>query len=78
MTGFDHLKNSYAFAIQAGIDEDFSYNDCKNANDIIHKFCDIYIDNSNCSDVDKKAMKQELKLLKETLDNEIDNHYQQR
>lgn len=76
MTNFDNLKNSYMFAIHSGLDAKIDYQNCKLANEFIHKFCEIYIDNSNYSDDDKMAKKQELNLLKEALSKEIESSYQ--
>lgn len=74
MTEFDNLKNSYVFAIQSGLAANIDYQNCKKANDLIHKFCEKYVDNSDC--IDKVAMKQELVLLKESLLQEIEAYYQ--
>lgn len=74
MTAFDNLKNSYAFAIQSGLAANIDYQNCRMANDFIHKFCEIYVDNSDF--IDKAAMKQELALLKEFLSQEIEAYYQ--
>lgn len=74
MTEFDNLKNSYIFVIQSGLAAKIDYQNCKMANDFIHKFCEIYVDNS--SYIDKAAMKRELELLKESLSQEIEAYYQ--
>ena len=74
MTDFDNLKNSYVFAIQSGLAAKIDYQNCKIANNFIHKFCEIYVDNSGY--IDKAAMKQELELIKESLSQEIETYYQ--
>lgn len=76
MTEFDNLKRSYIAAIETGLAANAGYQNCKFANEAIHKFCEILIDNSNYSN--KTAMKQELELLKETLAKEIETCYQVR
>ena len=75
MTEFDYLKSSYITAIHWGFTVKISYYECKRGNDILHKFCENLIDNSNYYDADKKAMKQELELLKEALSEEIESYY---
>lgn len=75
MTDFDNLKNSYIFAIQSGLDAKIDYQNCKFANEFIHKFCENYVDNSGCCDADKTAMKNELKRMKETLSQDIETYY---
>lgn len=73
MTDFDNLINSYTFAIQSGLAAKIDCQNCKFANELIHKFCEIYIDNSNY--IDKAAVKHELALIKESLSQEIDAYY---
>lgn len=75
MKEFDYLKNSYITAIHWGFATKVSYHEAKRGNDILHKFCENLIDNSNYCDTDKKAMKQELELLKEALSEEIETFY---
>ena len=70
MTDFNNLKNSYMFAIRSGLTAEIDYQNCKFANEFIHKFCEIYVDNSDY--IDKAAMKHELDLLKESLSQEIE------
>ena len=76
MTEFDNLKRSYSLAIQMGLAAGCSYEDCKIANEFIHKFCENYIDNSSNDSNDKRIMKIELKALKETISKEIENCFQ--
>lgn len=75
MINFDTLKQSYISTIQIGIAGNADYNSIKNGNDICHKFCEIVVDNSGCPEPDKKKMKDELELLKESLSQEIDRNY---
>lgn len=74
MTEFDNLKNSYASAIQFGLVTNFGCQSCKTANEIIHRLCETYVDNSDC--LDKATMKQELAILKESFSQEIEAYYQ--
>lgn len=64
------LKNSYIGAIQMGLELGFP--DPKQGNELLHKFCENCVDNSNYSDQDKHDMKLDLDLLKETLSQEIE------
>lgn len=75
MTDFDNLKNSYIFAIQSGLTAKIDYQNCKIANEFIHRFCESYVDKSGYCDVDKTAMKSELKRMKETLSQDIETYY---
>lgn len=75
MTEFDNLKNSYVAAVHWGFAAKVGYHESKRGNDILHKFCENLIDNSNYYDADKKAMKQELELVKEALSEEIELFY---
>ena len=91
MNDFINLKNSYVATIQMGLMMNAGYEEAKRGNDIIHKFCENYIDNSNYSDFDKQnenyidnsnysdfdkqKMKHELELVKEALSQEIDRHF---
>lgn len=74
MAELDNLKNSYIASIQFGLLTDTGYENCKLANEVIHRFLEIYIDGSNYPN--KNAMKQELKLLKKSLSEEIGRYYQ--
>lgn len=78
MTEFDHLKNSYVAAIQLRLTTNIGKDEAKRENELLHRFCEVLIDNSNYHNVDKTAMKQELELLKETLTKEIEDYYKKR
>ena len=58
-----------------GIMMNACYEEAKRGNDILHKFCENCIDNSNYSEQDKHKMKYDLKLVKETLNQEIKLYY---
>jgi len=75
MIDFAVLKKSYIASIQFGLLSNKGYGDVKHGNEVLHKFCENLIDNSNYSDPDKHNMKLELELLKETLSKEIDQHF---
>lgn len=64
------LKNSYIGAIQMGLELGFP--DPKQGNELLHKFCENCVDNSNYSDQDKLDLKRDLELLKEILSQEIE------
>ena len=74
MIDYQNLKNSYITALHMGIALNASYEEAKRGNDILHKFCENCVDNSNYSDQDKHDMKLDLELLKETLSQEIEIH----
>ncbi len=74
MIDYQNLKNSYIGAIHMGLDLGFP--DPKQGNELLHKFCEKLIDNSNYSEADKQSMKKELDVLKETLSIEIESRGQ--
>ena len=76
MNEFKRLKECYANALQIGIIAlQADYHEAKNGNEVLHKFCESLVENSDYSDQDKQNMKQNLKLVKETLAQEIDSYY---
>ena len=75
MTEFDNLKRSYISAIQWGLTARVGYNESKQGNEVLHKFCENFIDNSNCSNPEKTTMKHELEIIKEALSKEIESFY---
>lgn len=75
MTEFDNLKRSYISAIQWGLTARVVYNESKQGNEVLHKFCENLIDNSNYNDFNKMTMKHELKIIKEALAKEIESLY---
>ena len=75
MIDFLNLKNSYMAAIQMGLMMNAGYEEAKRGNDLLHKFCENCVDNSNYSDSDKHKMKQELELVKEALSQEIERYF---
>ena len=72
MIDYQNLKNSYIATIQMGMMLNAGYEEAKRGNDILHKFCENCVDNSNYSEQDKQNMKHELELVKEALSKEID------
>lgn len=72
MIDYLNLKNSYIAAIQMGLMLNAGYEDAKRGNDLLHKFCEKCIDNSNYSEQDKQNMKRDLELVKEALSQEIE------
>lgn len=77
MNEFVRLKKAYISAINYGLSTGVNYNFAKHGNDVLHKFCENYIDSSNCDSKSKNQMKHELELTKEILAKEIDSHYSQ-
>ncbi len=75
MIDYQNLKQNYVTALHMGIMLNASYEEAKRGNDVLHKFCENCIDNSNYSEQDKQRMKHELELLKETLSQEIEHHF---
>ncbi len=75
MTEFDNLKRSYISAIQWGLTARVGYNESKQGNEVLHKFCENLIDNSDYNDSNKMTMKHELKIIKEALSKEIESLY---
>ena len=75
MNEFDNLKNSYIATIQLALAMNVNYNEVKHGNELLHKFCENYIDNTGFDKIKNDAMKMELELLKESLSKEIEGHY---
>lgn len=76
MTEFENLKASYTATIQFGLATNVGYLESKRGNEVLHEFCKQLVENSDYYDNDKRAMNQELELLKETLNKEIEAYYQ--
>lgn len=72
MIDYLNLKNSYIAAIQMGLMLNAGYEEAKHGNDLLHKFCENCIDNSNYSDADKQNMEHDLDFVKEALSQEIE------
>ena len=72
MIDYLNLKNSYIASIQLGLVLNAGYEEAKRGNDLLHKFCENCIDNSNYSEKDKQDMKRNLELVKEMLSQEIE------
>lgn len=71
---FNEMKSRYISVIQLVLQSNMPYNEVKTGNEVLHKFCELIIDNLDANN-DKIVMKQELFLLKETLAEEIDGFY---
>ena len=71
MIDYLNLKRSYISAVQMGLMLGTGYEEAKRGNDLLHKFCENCIDNSNYTENDKQNMKQDLELAKEALSQEI-------
>lgn len=76
MTEFDNLKSTYIAIVQLGLTTNVSYQEVKLGNELLHKFCESFVENSNYLDSAKTTMKQELELIKEALSEEIESYYQ--
>lgn len=76
MTEFENLKMRYYAILHIGLTQNPNYNEAKFINGILHKFCESLVDGSYYSDYDKRRMKAELQLEKESLSAEIDTFYQ--
>ena len=75
MTEFDRLKNGYITVIQFAFASGVSKQDAKHGNDVLHKFCETLVDNSNYLDSEKHKMKEELSSIKHKMDLEIEIIY---
>lgn len=73
MIDYQNLKQSYIAALHMGMALNANYEEAKRGNDILHKFCENCIDNSNYSEQDKQGMKHDLELVKEALSQEIEH-----
>ncbi len=76
MIDFQNLKNSYISVVHWGLSVRVGYEESKRGNEVLHKFCENLIDNSDYSDSDKVMMKHELEIIKEALSKEIECFYQ--
>lgn len=75
MIDYQNLKNRYITSVQMGLLLNAGYEGAKQGNELLHRFCENCVENSNYSELDKQKMKQELELIKETLTQEIDLHF---
>ena len=50
MIEFENLKRNYVLTIQFGLASNTGYNKAKHGNDVIHKFCEQLVENSNYHD----------------------------
>ena len=75
MKEFENLKNAYTGALQYGIATGINYNEAKHGNDILHKFCENMVENSNYDNISKDFMKNELEIIKELMEKEIETFF---
>lgn len=75
MIDYQNLKQNYVTALQMGIMLNASYEEAKRGNDVLHKFCENCVDNSNYGEQDKRRMKHDLELIKEALAEEIEHRF---
>ena len=75
MTEFENLKRSYAGVLQCGMIMGANKSEAKHGNEIVHKFCEMLVENSMYSNYDKDFMKNELQILKQKIDVEIEAAY---
>ena len=78
MTEFENLKRDYVSTIQFVLASNIGYHETKRGNDILHKFCELLVENSSYHNEVKTEMKHELELLKEALSEEIECYYRKR
>ena len=70
MIDYENLKKCYIGAFQMGLELGFS--NPKQGNELLNKFCENLVDNSDYSEQDKQSMKHDLELVKEALSQEIE------
>ena len=75
MIEYINLKNMYISTIQTGLMLHGGYEGATRVNDILHKFCEQCVDNSNYSEADKRRMKLDLEIVKEALSQEIEHYF---
>ena len=75
MIDYRILKNRFIALVQIGLLCNAGYEEAKRGNDLLHKFCENCVDNSNYSESDKQSMKNELELVKESLSQEIEYRF---
>ena len=75
MIDYLNLKNSYIAAIQMGLMLNAGFEEARHGNDLLHKFCENCVDNSNYNENDKQIMKRDLELVKEMLSQEIERRF---
>lgn len=78
MFEFDNLKRSYIAAVQFGLTVNTGYQESKYGNEVLHEFCKQFVENGIYQKNEKIAMKQELEILKKSLEKEIETYYQRK
>lgn len=76
MTEFEYLKEAYTTAIESGFSFRASYNEMKLGNELLHHFCKNLVERSNYPHNDKEYMKAELELLKQSLEQQIEDTFE--
>lgn len=75
MTEFDNMKRSYSSTIHLALTTGATRSEVKNGNEIIQKFCEFVIENSNYHDSDKTQMKHELALFEAFHEQKINRYF---
>lgn len=75
MPNFDDLKNAYVSVVQWGLSVGVSYEESMRGNEVLHKCCETFIDNSNHTASDRTTMKLELEIIKGALSREINSFF---
>ena len=75
MFDYNNLKNSYIATIHMGLAFNAGHEEAKRGNDLLHKFCEQCVDNSNYSEFDKQRMKLDLEIVKDMLSKEIEQFF---
>lgn len=73
MTEFENLKNSYISAMNVGILGRLDTASLKYGNEILSYFCKQLISDSQYSATEKENMKNQIDLLKQSIDKEIES-----
>ncbi len=75
MIDYSNIKNSYIAALHVGLMLNAGYEEAKRGNELLHKFCESCVENSNYSDKEKQRMKYDLSIVKNTLSQEIEQSF---
>ena len=74
MTEYEHIKQCYIFIVQFAMSINVEYEQLKLLNEMVHKFCEQFVETGNYSDKYKQLMKYYLKVVKEILSKEIEEY----
>lgn len=75
MIDYSNIKNSYIAVLHVGLMLNAGYEEAKRGNELLHKFCESCVENSNYSDKEKQRMKYDLSIVKNTLSQEIEQRF---